>query len=80
MGKLLGREAEAEVLAKYCDDTYASVQDIMAAVGEENKISALYLLGDSGLNVIATGSFHAETFNLLTNNLAEVDDPSSRGS
>lgn len=80
LGKLLGREAEAEVLAKYCDDTYASVQDIMAAVGEENKISALYLLGDSGLNVIATGSFHAETFNLLTNNLAEVDDPSSRGS
>lgn len=79
LGRLLGREERAEELAKYCDETYALVQDIMQQVGEENKVSALYLLGDSGLNVIATGSFHAEAMNLLTNNLAVVDDPSSRG-
>ncbi|MDD2213008.1 MAG: ABC transporter substrate-binding protein [Oscillospiraceae bacterium] len=80
LGKLLGREEQAEKLAAYFDDTYSLIQDVMQAVGEDNKVSTLYLLGDQGQHVIATGSFHAEVLNLMTNNLAVVDDPSSKGS
>ena len=44
-----------------------------------DKVNLLYITGDEGLNVIAQGSFHAEVIDLLSNNLAVVDEPSSKG-
>lgn len=79
LGDLLNMEDEAEVLATYCDNVYAKTLAIMDEVGEEGKAKLLYLLGDKGLNVIAEGSYHAESINMLSNNLAVVDDPSSKG-
>lgn len=79
LGKLLNMEDKAEVLATYCDNVYAKTLAIMDEVGEEGKVKLLYLLGDKGLNVIAEGSYHAEVINMLSNNLAVVDDPSSKG-
>ena len=43
------------------------------------KANLLYITGDAGLNVIAQGSYHAEIIDLLSNNLAVVDSPSSKG-
>lgn len=79
LGDLLGLEAEAAPLADYCDQLMAKAESVLAQVGEENKVRALYLLGDTGLNVIARGSYHAEIIDLLTENLAVVDSPSSKG-
>ncbi|MDO4548838.1 MAG: ABC transporter substrate-binding protein [Clostridia bacterium] len=79
LGELLGREEDAQVLADYCERAYARAIDIMEKVGEENKAKLLYCLGDNGLNVIARGSYHAEIIDLLADNLAVVDEPSSRG-
>jgi iron complex transport system substrate-binding protein len=79
LGELLNMEDEAEELATYCDDVYAKTIAIMDQVGESGKANILYLLGDSGLNVIASGSYHAEVINMLANNLAVVDSPSSKG-
>ena len=59
-------------------DTWALAEKIMASVGDK-KAKLLYLLGDQGLNVIARGSYHAEVIDLLSNNLAVVDSPSSKG-
>lgn len=78
LGKVLGREEKAEELALYCEKVLADTQEIMNKVGDE-KVSLLYCLGDSGLNVIAQGSFHAETIDMLGDNLAVVDEPSSKG-
>ena len=39
----------------------------------------LYCLGDKGVNVIARGSFHAETINFMSENLAVVEDVVSGG-
>jgi iron complex transport system substrate-binding protein len=39
----------------------------------------LYCLGDKSVNVIAKGSFHAETINFMSNNLAVVEDVVSSG-
>ncbi len=79
LGQLLNREKEAEVLAQYCEQTYSKTQDIMKAVGDANKVKLLYLSGDDGLNVIAKGSFHAEILDMVSNNVAVIENPSSKG-
>lgn len=77
LGELVGMEKEAEVLASYCDKVYS---ETTALADKVEKANLLYLLGDQGLNVIANGSYHAEIIDLLSNNLAVVDEPSSKGS
>ena len=79
LGTLLGKEAEAEVLASYCEDVYTNAQNIMKKVGADGKVGLIYCTGDDGLNVIARGSFHAEVIDLLGNNVAVVEDISSKG-
>lgn len=76
LGELLGLEDRAKTLSDYCDSTYARVVDIAEMV---EKVSLLYIVGEKGLNVIAKDSYHSEMIDLLSNNLAVVDDPSSKG-
>jgi len=77
LGTLLDREAKGEELALYCERILGSVTAMMNDV--QMKPSALYLLGDAGLNVLAATSFHSEVIDYMTNNLAVVDSPASRG-
>lgn len=79
LGKLLGREKEAEVLAKYCEETYNDAQQMMKKIGEDGKVDLLYCSGEDGLSILAKGSFHSETLDLISNNVAVVDDVSSKG-
>ena len=76
LGELLNMPEEAEALAAYCDSVYAGVSEI--AEGAE-KVRLLYITGDQGLNVIAKDSYHAEVIDLLSDNLAVVESPSSKG-
>ncbi len=78
LGKLLGKEERGEELAKFCERVYNRTLKIMDEVSE-NKVNCLYVLGEEGLNVIASTSYHAELLDLLTNNLAVVDNPLSKG-
>lgn len=79
LGTLLGRQDEAEQLASFCERVYSRTLSIMEQVGE-NKVTALYIKGEQGTGVLAKGSAHAETLDLLTDNLAVVDTPSNKGS
>ena len=76
LGELLDMADEAEALAAYCDRVYARTMEIAGSVEKKN---LLYITGDQGLNVIAQGSYHAEVIDLLSNNLAVVESPSSKG-
>ena len=76
LGELLNMPQEAEALAAYCDRVYARTVEIAASVEKRN---LLYITGDQGLNVIARGSYHGEIIDLLSNNLAVVESPSSKG-
>ena len=76
LGDLLGMADEAKTLADYCRTTYDSVK---TAVDGVEKANLLYIAGDTGLNVIAQGSYHSEVIDMLSNNLAVVDEPSSKG-
>ena len=79
LGKLLGREEKAGELAAFCERVYSRTISIMEQVGD-NKVDALYILGEEGLNVLARDAYHSELIDMLTNNLAVVDSPSSKGS
>lgn len=76
LGELLQMTDVAKTLADYCDSTYAKVTALSDKV---EKVNALYCLGDLGQNVIAQGSFHGEIIDMLTNNMAQLDNPSSKG-
>lgn len=78
LGELLGRQQRAEELAAFLENTYARTVSIIEQVGE-NKVDSLYVLGEEGLNVLAKGSYHAELIDMLTNNLAVVGNPLSKG-
>lgn len=78
LGELLGMEAEAKTLADYCSSTYAEIASIMEQIGEQ-KVKAIYCVGDAGTNVICKGAYPAQILDLLTDNLAVSDNPSSKG-
>jgi iron complex transport system substrate-binding protein len=78
LGRLLGREERGEALAEYCEKIYDRTLDIMERVGD-NRANVLYCLGTEGLNVLAKGSYHAELIDMLTDNAAVLNEPSSKG-
>ena len=78
VGDLLGAEEQAEKLATYWTTHFDMVNDILAEVGE-SKAELLYIAGDEGLNVIANGAYHSEVIDMFSNNIAIVENPSSKG-
>lgn len=76
LGDLLDMQEEGKTLADYCRSVYDRIDSLAASV---EKANILYITGEAGLNVIARGSYHAEAIDLLANNLAVVDEPSSKG-
>jgi len=78
LGELLDLKNEAQVLADYCDEIYGNTVDTMEEIGDD-KVKVLYCLGGEGTNVIAKGAYHAEVIDLLCDNVAVLNDPSSKG-
>ena len=76
LGELLNLEERGQEFADYCSNVYEKANAISNEVEKKN---LLYVAGENGLNVIAKDSFHAEVIDLLSNNLAVVDEPSSQG-
>lgn len=76
LGELLGMAEESEKLAAYCEGVYARAK---AIAGSVEKANMLYVTGTEGLNVIARNSYHSEVVDLLGNNLADLENPSSKG-
>lgn len=78
LGALLGLEERAEELAAFCERVYDRTLSIMEQVGE-GKVDAIYIPAYEGLSVLAQGSYHAEMIDLLSNNIAVMDEPISKG-
>lgn len=79
IGKLLNRETEAEEIAQYYESWLAKTEALITEIGEENLANVIYCVGLEGLSVLAKTSFHAEIIDMLTNNVAVVEDVSSKG-
>lgn len=76
LGELLGREEEGRTLAAYCADVYARVK---ALADSAEKKRLLYVVGEVGLGVIAKNSYHSVVIDMLSDNLAVLESPSSKG-
>lgn len=75
LGELTGKAEQAERLAAWCENCYGMITELMARVDADGaRKSILYCLGDKGLNVLAEGSYHADTVNLLGENLAKLTE------
>lgn len=77
LGKLLDREEKGEELASFVEGT---LEKVNMALSKTEKTSLLYLLGNNGLNVLAKTSFHAEVMDLVSDNIAIIEQPSFKGS
>ena len=78
MGQLLNVPHKAEELAAYSDNVWQRAQEIEQQVAGD-KVSLLYSLGEAGLNVIARDSYHSEVIDLVADNAAVLDNPTSKG-
>ena len=76
LGELLGRPDEAKVLSDYCADAYARVKALADRV---EKKRLLYVVGEVGLGVISRNSYHSAVIDMLSDNLAVLESPSSKG-
>ncbi|WMJ83998.1 ABC transporter substrate-binding protein [Oscillospiraceae bacterium LTW-04] len=80
LGELTGKAEKANELASWCESAYTDITAMMAKVDADGaRKSLLYCLGDKGINVIAEGSFHAQTINMLSKNLATLSEVASSG-
>ena len=75
LGKLTGMENEAAKIAEYIENVCGGILE--TASGIEKK-SAVWLL-NNGQNVIAKGSYHSEIIDVLADNAAVIESPSSKG-
>lgn len=76
LGELLGLEEEAKVLADYCRSVYDRTAALAAA---QEKTPLLYITGETYTGVIARDSYHSPIIDMLSDNLAVLDSPSSKG-
>lgn len=76
LGELLGMEEEAAVLSAYCRETYDRA---VALAGRVKKARILYIPGITGLTVLARGSYHSEIIDIMGDNIAVMENPSSKG-
>lgn len=76
LGELLGMEEEAAALSAYCEKAYARAKAISESV---SKARVLYVPGITGLSVIAQNSYHSEVIDMMGDNLAVMENPSSKG-
>ena len=80
IGELLGREELCAEVAEYLQYLLDKVNGVMERVDAgKARRTVLYCLGDKGLNVLAEGSYHAETINIAAKNAAELADVVSSG-
>lgn len=70
LGTLVGRQNNAEELARYAEDTLKTIQDRIADIPAEKRPRVYYARGPRGLTTALGGSINVETIELLARNVA----------
>ena len=78
LGRLLGKTEDAKALADYCSDSFAMVKRGMKNVKTKKKV--MYCTQEDGMNVLARHAYHSQVIDMLSDNVAVLADPSSKGS
>lgn len=77
LGKLLGREDKGNKLAAFCKDAFDSAEAVIKKTDKKKKV--MYCTQEDGLNVLAKDSYHSQIIDMLADNVAVLEDPSSQG-
>jgi len=70
LGALVGREKEAEALARYAEDTFTTIKQRIGSVPEANRPRVYYARGPRGLETGLGGSINVESLEMLARNVA----------
>jgi iron complex transport system substrate-binding protein len=65
LGQLTGRSERAETLARWCEDSFATIRGRIAAIPGEKRPSVYYARGPRGLETGLGGSINVETLSFL---------------
>ena len=80
LGKILGKEAEAEELAEYCRETLNRADEIKSNLKEPDVKKVLFGVSSTGLNCNAGGSVQARNIELIgAENAIQIDDEEVNG-
>lgn len=80
LGKLLGLESEAKVLADYCNTTISQAKANAAAVPQDKKVRLYCGEGPTGLQTNPASSFHCEVIDLVgAVNVSDIPKTSGSG-
>ncbi len=80
LGKILGKEKEAEELAKYCEETIARAEKIKGKLSDKDVKSILFGVSSTGLNFNIEGSIQASVIPFIgAKNAVQVDDEEVNG-
>jgi len=70
LGELIGRQTDAEKLARYADDTFKTINGRVGAVPPASRPRVYYARGPRGLVTGLGGSINVETIEMLAQNVA----------
>lgn len=70
LGELIGRQADAERLARYGEDTFKTISSRIAAIAPAARPRVYYARGTRGLVTGLAGSINVETIEMLAQNVA----------
>jgi iron complex transport system substrate-binding protein len=70
IGALIGRREQADALARYAEETIATISGRIAAIPQERRPRVYYARGPRGLETGLGGSINVETIELLAQNVA----------
>jgi len=80
LGKLLGREEEAEKLAAYCEETLKRAETIRSGLSADNTKTVLFGVSSTGLNCNVLGSVQARVIELIgAKNAIQVSEEEVNG-
>ncbi len=79
LGGLLGEESRCSDLSAYCRNAYDEVNAVVSTLADTDRPKVAYLLGDSGLNAIAKGSYQGNVIDFVAENAIEVEKASGSG-
>lgn len=80
LGKILNVDESANAQADYIEETLTRVDEIAAAIAEEDKVGVYFGTDETGLNANAKGSFHAQVLDRVgVENVTVVEEVSNTG-
>ncbi len=80
LGKVFGEEERCEELAKYCEETFKEVQEKVASIPEDERVTLYYAEKENGLATEPDTSSHAAVFKYAgAKNVADVENTPGSG-